>query len=313
MRCSDRESCNARGQPASRDEKPDSGDPRHRISRQREDDAHQRRAALSAACEDGGGGQRVRRGRISTTSYSPAVPIPWSFSRTAAFAAPFAAIWSGRSTRSIIRDSAGEIPAFDNVVIETSGLAEPGPVLQAFLSEPTLDGLYRVASVLTLVDAVNWAGTSEAHDESVRQVALADQIRITKLDMVNGDRQNRSSRILLDLRRVNASAEIDGGRLVGGGGGEAADVSRDSTRRTPKRTPVPWLNVRAYQERLTTMALGDDHDHHDHDHSIMRTASILKAEASRISFSRARALLRARKPSFCWTELRRTSEQAFCA
>src|SRR6202451_3225001 len=51
---------------------------------------------------------------------------------------------------------AGEIPYFDNVVIETSGLAEPGPVLQAFLSEPTLDGLFRVASVLTLVDAVNW-------------------------------------------------------------------------------------------------------------------------------------------------------------
>src|ERR1700691_2495908 len=66
---------------------------------------------------------------------------------------------------------AGDIPFFDNVVIETSGLAEPGPVLQAFLSEPTLDGLYRVASVLTLVDAVNWPGTSKEHDESVRQVA----------------------------------------------------------------------------------------------------------------------------------------------
>src|SRR5271155_5840669 len=85
---------------------------------------------------------------------------------------------------------AGEIPTFDNVVIETSGLAEPGPVLQAFLSEPTLDGLYRVASVVTLVDAVNWAGTSEAHDESVRQVALAEKIRITKLDLVEGDRDS---------------------------------------------------------------------------------------------------------------------------
>ena len=56
---------------------------------------------------------------------------------------------------------AGEFPDFDNVVIETSGLAEPGAVLQAFLSEPTLDGLFRVASVLTLVDAVNWRGTAE--------------------------------------------------------------------------------------------------------------------------------------------------------
>ena len=62
-------------------------------------------------------------------------------------------------------------------------------MLQAFLSEPTLDGLYRVAGVLALVDAVNWSGTSEAHDESVRQVALADRIRVTKLDMVGGDRQ----------------------------------------------------------------------------------------------------------------------------
>lgn len=71
---------------------------------------------------------------------------------------------------------ASEIPIFDNVVIETSGLAEPGAVLQAFLSEPTLDGLYRIAGVVTLVDAVNWRGTAETHDEAVRQVALADQI-----------------------------------------------------------------------------------------------------------------------------------------
>src|ERR1700677_417035 len=84
----------------------------------------------------------------------------------------------------------GDIPAFANVVLETSCVAEPGRVRQAFLSEPTLDGLYRVASVLTLVDAVNWAGTSEAHDESVRQVALADQIRITKVDMLIADPHN---------------------------------------------------------------------------------------------------------------------------
>ena len=142
---------------------------------------------------------------------------------------------------------AGEIPAFDNVVIETSGLAEPGPVLQAFLSEPTLDGLYRVASVLTLVDAVNWPGTSEEHEESVRQVALADQIRITKLDMVTGDRQNGSSRIRLDLRRINPSAEIAEvdwsssavAKLLTSPGFDTAD---------PYADPRPWLNVQAYQE-----------------------------------------------------------------
>ena len=161
---------------------------------------------------------------------------------------------------------AGEIPAFDNVVIETSGLAEPGPVLQAFLSEPTLDGLYRVASVLTLVDAVNWAGTSEAHDESVRQVALADQIRITKLDMVTGDRQNASSRIRLDLRRINPSAGIDEvdwssaaiAKLLSSRGFDATD---------PQSDPRPWLNFQAHQSAAHDHdGCGDDHSHHDHDH-----------------------------------------------
>ena len=159
---------------------------------------------------------------------------------------------------------AGKIPAFDNIVIETSGLAEPGPVLQAFLSEPTLDGLYRVASVLTLVDAANWAGTSEAHEEFVRQVALADQIRITKLDLVTGDRQNSSSRIRIDLRRINPSAEIAEAdwsppavaRLLTSPGFDAVD---------PEADPRPWLNVQAYENAAHDHDLcDDDHDHHDH-------------------------------------------------
>ena len=159
----------------------------------------------------------------------------------------------------------GDIPAFDNVVIETSGLAEPAPVLQAFLSEPTLDGLYRVANVLTVVDAVNWAGTSEAHEEAVRQVALADQIRITKLDMVTGDRQNSSSRIRLELRRINPSAVIDEvdwsaaaiAKLLSSRGFDATD---------PQSDPRPWLNVQAYGNALHDHDAHDG-DHHDHDHS----------------------------------------------
>src|ERR1700722_2612658 len=158
-----------------------------------------------------------------------------------------------------------DIPAFDNVVIETSGLAEPGPVLQAFLSEPTLDGLYRVASVLTLVDAVNWAETSEAHEEAVRQVALADQIRITKLDMVTGDRQNNSSRIRLELRRINPSAGIDEvdwsaasvAKLLSSRGFDATD---------PQADPRPWLDVEAYQNAAHADDECDsDHGHHEHD------------------------------------------------
>ena len=160
---------------------------------------------------------------------------------------------------------AAEIPAFDNVVIETSGLAEPGAVLQAFLSEPTLDGLYRIASVLTLVDAVNWAGTSEAHDESVRQVALADQIRISKLDMVTGDRQNSSARIRLNLRRINPSAEIAEvdwspavvARLLTSVGFDSAD---------PQGDPRPWLDIQTYQNAGQDHECGDDRDSRTRSH-----------------------------------------------
>jgi len=156
---------------------------------------------------------------------------------------------------------AGEIPFFDNVVIETSGLAEPGPLLQAFLSEPTLDGLYRVASILTLVDAVNWPGTSKEHDESVRQVALADQIRITKLDLIPGDTELAATRLRMDLRRINPSAEITFvdwsaktiAALLTAPGFDAAD---------PEADPRRWLNVEAYR----AAAEADDHDPCEHEH-----------------------------------------------
>jgi G3E family GTPase len=155
---------------------------------------------------------------------------------------------------------AGEIPNFDNVVVETSGLAEPGPVLQAFLSEPTLDGLFRVASVVTLVDAVNWGRTSSEHDEAVRQVALADRIVITKLDLVHGERESAEARLLLVLRRLNPSAAISRidwsiafvAQLLTSQGFDAAN---------PQSDPRPWLAIDSYRHR-------DLHDHdHDHGHS----------------------------------------------
>ena len=152
---------------------------------------------------------------------------------------------------------AGRIPAFDHVVIETSGLAEPGPVLQAFLSEPTLDGLYRVASVLTLVDAVNWRATVANHDEAVRQVALADQIVITKLDLagdVLGELQT-------ELATLNPSAGISAldrspaaiARLLTAPGFDAAN---------PKADPTGWLGLKAHQAQAGHQH--DDHCGHDH-------------------------------------------------
>ena len=60
---------------------------------------------------------------------------------------------------------------FDRVMIETSGLADPSPVIQAMLSEPTLAARYCVGTVLVTVDGVNGHATLDKHLESVRQVA----------------------------------------------------------------------------------------------------------------------------------------------
>ena len=137
---------------------------------------------------------------------------------------------------------AGRIPAFDNVVIETSGLAEPGPVLQAFLSEPTLDGLFRVGRVLTLVDAVNWEVTAQNHDEAVRQVALADDILVTKTDLLEGG----SSFDAIGLQAINPTATIKTAEwstaivaaLLSSPGFDPANAGAD---------PRAWLNISNYE------------------------------------------------------------------
>ncbi len=138
----------------------------------------------------------------------------------------------------------GKIPSFDHVIIETSGLAEPGAVIQAFLSEPTLDGLYRIASVLTLVDAVNFESTIANHDEAARQVALADHILITKLDAVEGDAAARLAELHASLSKSNPAAiilensdQLDLVSLLKPAGFDPADPSAD---------PLPWLNAEAY-------------------------------------------------------------------
>lgn len=104
---------------------------------------------------------------------------------------------------------AGEVPRFDRIVVETSGLADPRPVLQAFLSDPTLEGLFRVDAVLTIVDAINGPGTLQRHDESVHQLALADRILISKSDLVGTEAARRSAEDLRQqIRRINPFAEL---------------------------------------------------------------------------------------------------------
>ena len=77
--------------------------------------------------------------------------------------------------------------AIDRIVVETTGLADPVPVLRAVMAHPTRGDALRLDGVVTLVDAANGAATLDAHDEARRQVAVADRIVLTKTDIARGD------------------------------------------------------------------------------------------------------------------------------
>src|SRR6185436_4936500 len=81
------------------------------------------------------------------------------------------------------RRAAGSVPPFERVVIETSGLADPAPILHALMTDDALAGIYALDRVVTTVDSVTGLSTLDRHPESLRQAAVADRIVITKTDL----------------------------------------------------------------------------------------------------------------------------------
>ncbi len=104
------------------------------------------------------------------------------------------------------RDS-GALAPFSRLVLETSGLSDPAPILHALLADPVLAHRTHLAGVTTLVDAVNGEGTLKAHREARRQVALADRIVVTKSDLVEAeDRHARLGRLRAAIAAINPIA-----------------------------------------------------------------------------------------------------------
>ncbi|MDB5904120.1 MAG: hypothetical protein JWM26_2998, partial [Betaproteobacteria bacterium] len=84
-----------------------------------------------------------------------------------------------------VKRRTGEIIDFERVVIETTGLADPAPVMQTLMTDTMLQAQYRLDCVVTLVDAVNGVGQLDTMQEAVKQAALADRLVITKSDLSN--------------------------------------------------------------------------------------------------------------------------------
>lgn len=79
----------------------------------------------------------------------------------------------------------GRVPPFDRLVIETTGLADPAPLLFTLMADPVLRHHFRLGTIVTTVDAVNGARHLAQHLESVKQVAVADQVVLTKTDLAD--------------------------------------------------------------------------------------------------------------------------------
>jgi G3E family GTPase len=141
---------------------------------------------------------------------------------------------------------------FQRVVIETTGLADPAPILHTMMVHPYLVLRYRLDGVITLVDAINGKPTLDAHPEAVKQAAVADRIVLSKTDLLaTPDGRDELQTLVARLRHLNPSAPI-----LDGAAGEAMPARvldcglYDPTRRTPDVRR--WLAEEAY---------GHDHDH----------------------------------------------------
>src|ERR1700758_855353 len=124
-----------------------------------------------------------------------------------------------RTLRSLIeRSDAGEIRRFRRIVFETTGLADPAPILFTLGADPMLDHRLRLAGVVTLVDAVQGAETLARFPEAERQAALADVLVITKTDLapLGPDLLGRLDRINGRAERILAIEASDAGGVLFG-------------------------------------------------------------------------------------------------
>ena len=102
------------------------------------------------------------------------------------------------------RRDRGALPPFDRVVIETSGLADPAPILQTLMTDARIAGRLVLGGVVATVDAVNGAGTLGREEISVKQIAFADRLVLTKSDLAGA-----AQPALLDrLAQLNAAAPV---------------------------------------------------------------------------------------------------------
>lgn len=141
--------------------------------------------------------------------------------------------------------------AIDRVIIETTGLADPAPILHTLMNEPSVAERYSLDQVIATVDAVNGMSTLDRQPEAVKQAAVADRLLVTKVDLASPEALGVLRSRLAGINPAAPVSEVVDGRI--GPDGLIAGSGFDPAGKTVQ--VQDWLRIEAYQ---------DSHAHHDH-------------------------------------------------
>ena len=123
-----------------------------------------------------------------------------------------------------LKRSKGEVTPFKRMVVETTGLADPAPILHTLMTDPLLASRYRLDGVVTTVDGVNGTSTLDNHEEAVKQAAVADRLLLTKSDIADAP---KLAELKSRLHQLNPGAPF-----------HSISERRDRSQRDPERRPL---------------------------------------------------------------------------
>ncbi len=159
------------------------------------------------------------------------------------------------------RRSSGEIPQFERLVIETTGLADPAPILHTMMADPFLIGRYSLDGVITVVDTYHAMLQFDRQFESVKQAAVADRIVLSKTDVTD---PGTVATVRTRISDLNPSA-----RVIEAVHGEASPADLfDAGLYNPKTKTADvarWLREEAYRDTEGHVHHHGHEHHHDHD------------------------------------------------
>jgi len=155
-----------------------------------------------------------------------------------------------------LKRAKGEVTPFKRMVVETTGLADPAPILHTLMTDPLLASRYRLDGVVTTVDGVNGASTLDNHEEAIKQAAVADRLLLTKVDIADAAKLDALKRRLQHLNPGASAMSISDGEIDPNAILNAGLYNPDSKTADVKR----WLHEEAYE------GSHDHSHHHGHDH-----------------------------------------------